>query len=133
MCLHLADSKQTIVLTILLTRLYTLWHNVCVVGQTLNGGHTVNNYQLVWSPEGRPIGAVKAKDTRAAIRKADKPYRKHLGEIYAKQFEIKETIDGRFMVTFDGLQWGKGPRDESGSSSQTWDTEQAAFEAVRNA
>lgn len=40
-------------------------------------------YTLYWSPEGRPIATVEAKTERQAIRKAPKPYRRYLGEIYA--------------------------------------------------
>ena len=43
----------------------------------------LNTYDLYWSPEGKKIDTVKATSTRAAIRKAPKPYRKYLGEIYA--------------------------------------------------
>lgn len=39
-----------------------------------------------------------------------------------KGFAIEETVDGRFLVLCEGIQWGKGPRDASGCSSQTWDT-----------
>lgn len=41
-------------------------------------------YRLVWSPEGREIARVEATSALAAIRKAPKPYRKYLGEIYAE-------------------------------------------------
>ena len=43
----------------------------------------MNTYKLIWSPEGRVIATVQAKSERAAKRKAPKPYRKFLGEIYA--------------------------------------------------
>lgn len=45
----------------------------------------MNTYRLYWSPEGRQIATVQAMNERAAIRKAPKPYRKYLGEIYAEQ------------------------------------------------
>jgi hypothetical protein len=41
-------------------------------------------YRLVWSPEGREIARVYARSARAAIRKAPKPYRRYVGEIYAE-------------------------------------------------
>lgn len=42
-------------------------------------------YTLYWAPEGRPIArGVLAGNARAAIRKAPKPYRKYLGEIWAE-------------------------------------------------
>jgi len=41
-------------------------------------------YDVYWSPEGRVIATVEAKDMRAAKRKAPQPYRKYLGEIYAQ-------------------------------------------------
>lgn len=40
-------------------------------------------YELYWSPEGKRIAVVTARTMRAAIRKAPKPYRRYLGEIYA--------------------------------------------------
>ena len=45
-------------------------------------------------------------------------------------FEIVETVDGNYMVLCQGIQWGKGPRDLSGCSSETWPTKQAAYEAI---
>lgn len=45
----------------------------------------MKTFELYWSPEGKLIATVKAKDARAAIRKAPQPYRKYLGEIYAKE------------------------------------------------
>lgn len=38
-------------------------------------------WQLYWSPEGKPIGRVRARDESSARRKAPQPYRKYLGEI----------------------------------------------------
>lgn len=43
----------------------------------------MKTYELFWSPEGRRIATVQAKDAKAAIRKAPLPYRKYPGEIYA--------------------------------------------------
>lgn len=43
----------------------------------------MKKWDLYWSPEGRRIATVEAKDMRSAIRKAPKPYRRYLGEIYA--------------------------------------------------
>jgi hypothetical protein len=40
-------------------------------------------FDLYWGPEGRKINTVYAQTMRAAIRKAPKPYRRYLGEIYA--------------------------------------------------
>jgi hypothetical protein len=42
-----------------------------------------HEYDVYWSPEGRIIARVTAKNERAAIRKAPKPYREYLGELYA--------------------------------------------------
>lgn len=41
----------------------------------------MNTYRLIWSPEGKTIAVVEAKDVKSARRKAPKPYRKYLGEI----------------------------------------------------
>ncbi len=40
----------------------------------------------------------------------------------------KETIDGRWLVSCGGIQWGPpgSPRDLSGCASDTWDTEEDA-------
>ena len=38
---------------------------------------------VIWSPEGRTIIKVEAKNARAACRKAPAPYRKFKGELYA--------------------------------------------------
>lgn len=43
------------------------------------------DYRLTWSPTGQPIGTVRASTSRAAKRKAPKPYRKYLGEIIAER------------------------------------------------
>ena len=43
----------------------------------------MKTYELFWSPEGRKIATVNARNMRAAIRKAPMPYRRYLGEIYA--------------------------------------------------
>lgn len=43
----------------------------------------MKTWQLYWSPEGKPIGVVRALTECAAIAKAPQPYRRCLGEIYA--------------------------------------------------
>jgi len=43
----------------------------------------LQTFDVYWSPEGRKIATVQAKNSRLAIRKAPKPYRKYLGEMYA--------------------------------------------------
>lgn len=45
----------------------------------------MKTYELFWSPEGRCIATVQATTPHAAIRKAPLPWRKFLGEIYAKE------------------------------------------------
>lgn len=47
-------------------------------------------FDLYWSPEGRRIATVTAATGRLAIRKAPKPYRKYLGEIYAEEVKPGE-------------------------------------------
>ena len=44
----------------------------------------LRSWVLYWSPEGRPIATVQARNKYQAIRKAPQPYRKYLGEIYAE-------------------------------------------------
>lgn len=46
-------------------------------------------FELIWAPEGKPIGRVFALSTSAAIRKAPQPYRKYLGEIRAEQVALQ--------------------------------------------
>lgn len=43
----------------------------------------MKTYDLFWSPEGRRIATVQARDSYHAVRKAPKPYAKYLGEIHA--------------------------------------------------
>jgi hypothetical protein len=44
--------------------------------------------------------------------------------------EIKETIDGKWMILCNGFQWGEPPLDTSGCSSQVWDTKELALMAL---
>jgi hypothetical protein len=44
----------------------------------------MHTYTLWWAPEGRPIAVVRALNAQAALRKAPRPWRKYLGEIYAE-------------------------------------------------
>jgi len=53
-------------------------------------------YDLFWSPEGRRIATVTAKDARSAKRKAPMPYRRYLGEIYT--VEVSEAVDAQRWV-----------------------------------
>ena len=45
----------------------------------------MKTYKLYWSPEGKLIDTVRAETAQAAIKKAPKPYRQYLGEIYAEE------------------------------------------------
>ena len=47
----------------------------------------MKTYRLVWSPTGQEIAVVKARTPNAAKRKAPKPYRKYLGEIYVEKIK----------------------------------------------
>lgn len=38
-------------------------------------------WKLIWAPEGKEIGVVRARTPQAARKKAGKPYTKYLGEI----------------------------------------------------
>ena len=49
--------------------------------------YNLNTYNVYLSPEGRVIATVHALSERDAIRKAPKPYRKFLGEMYAVKVE----------------------------------------------
>lgn len=49
----------------------------------------MSTWRLFWIPEGRCIATVQARTARAAIRKAPRPYRQYLGEIYAENGDSK--------------------------------------------
>lgn len=42
----------------------------------------MEKWLIIWSPEGRPIAAVFAKDAKDAKRQAPAPYSKRMGEVY---------------------------------------------------
>ena len=46
-------------------------------------------WAIFWAPEGRRITLVAASSSTAAKRKAPKPYRKFLGEIYAELLTVQ--------------------------------------------
>ena len=48
------------------------------------------------------------------------------------RYELVETVDREWMVLVGGVQWGKGPHDLSGCSSQTWPTREEAKQAIEN-
>jgi hypothetical protein len=52
---------------------------------------SMKTYRLYWSPEGKHITNVRAKNEMEAIRKAPKPYKEYLGEIYAEEIKVKRT------------------------------------------
>lgn len=55
-------------------------------GRTVSKAKRVlRTFSVYWSPEGRVIATVQAMTARAAIRKAPMPYRRYLGEMYAKE------------------------------------------------
>jgi len=45
----------------------------------------MKTWNLFWSPTGQQIATVEARTRRAAIRKAPRPWRQFLGEIYAEE------------------------------------------------
>lgn len=45
----------------------------------------MHRFKLVWSPEGKTIAEVTAKDAQAAKRQTPYPYRRMRGEVYAEQ------------------------------------------------
>ena len=59
--------------------------NVAELGQRIAEEKLpLRKWNVYWAPEGRVIATVEAKSARQAIRKAPKPYRKYLGEMYAE-------------------------------------------------
>lgn len=77
-------------------------------------------FKLFWSPEGKHIGTVEAKDASAAKRLAPKPYRKYLGEIYAVQLLVTRCV-GIYRVEW----WSDGrcvaSSQVNGTVIGTWD------------
>jgi hypothetical protein len=67
----------------------------------------VKTFTLYWAPEGRRIATVQARDERAAKRKTPQPYRKYLGEIYARD-AVPCALCGQ--VIDDGKPCGCGAR-----------------------
>ena len=53
--------------------------------ETSSKATPMKSYRLLWSPTAQVIATVQATTKRAAIRKAPKPYRRYLGEIYAEE------------------------------------------------
>lgn len=47
-----------------------------------------------------------------------------------RALSVEETVDGRWMILSSGIQWGEGPHDASGCSSQTWETREDALRAI---
>lgn len=68
-----------------------------------------------------PCKAYKASDQPKAFGNAPS---------LPKGFSIEEVAGGGWMILKDGLQWGQGPRDSSGASSQVWPTKAAAISAL---
>lgn len=69
---------------------------------------TKNTFDLYWSPEGRKIATITARSESAAIRKAPKPYRRYLGEIYAVK------VQGVDNATIQRVNLGETSRRHSG-------------------
>lgn len=65
---------------------------------------------LTWSPEGKPIGNVRADTAQEAIRMAPQPYRKYLGEIYAEEVPQLLDIDGCIHINPDAILLKVYPR-----------------------
>lgn len=61
----------------------------------------MKTWKLYWTPEGKCIGTVVAKTAREAIRKAEHPYRKYLGEIYAEEFKPSFPEKNRDRMVLD--------------------------------
>jgi len=45
--------------------------------------------------------------------------------------EVVEAVGGEWIVLCNGFQWGKGPLDMSGCSSETWPTKAEALLAIK--
>lgn len=42
-------------------------------------------FKIFWSPEGRCIATVEARNAAQALRKTPRPYRKYMGEVYVEE------------------------------------------------
>ena len=58
-------------------------------------------FDLYWSPEGKRIATVQARDEKSAKRKAPMPYRKFRGEIYTVE---RSAIGASQSVLIDARQ-----------------------------
>lgn len=47
----------------------------------------MQKWLIFWSPEGRPIKEVEAKDEQSARKKTPLPYKKYMGEVYVQRTE----------------------------------------------
>lgn len=45
----------------------------------------MKKWNIIWSPEGRVIATVDAKDAAAAKKQTPKPYKKYMGEVYVEE------------------------------------------------
>lgn len=61
--------------------------------QTKVTTRTLKLYNVFWAPEGRVIAQVEAFNPRKAIRKAPKPYRRYLGEMYAEEVIPQASVE----------------------------------------
>lgn len=84
----------------------------------------MRTYNVYWSPEGRVIATVQAKDQRAAIRKAPKPYRKYLGELYAVDATEPNAWKATIVLESEGFLLG-GTRVHESSAFFEYDSAKA--------
>jgi hypothetical protein len=85
----------------------------------------MTTFDLYWSPEGRKIATVDAKDRKSAIRKAPKPYNCYPGEIYAFN-----AFEATVSIWSDGLLLGGTKRHVSSAFESKEDAEAWAQQAV---
>jgi hypothetical protein len=50
----------------------------------------LKTFNIVWSPEGRTIATVEARDAASAKKQTPAPYKRYMGEVYV---ELKSVTD----------------------------------------
>jgi hypothetical protein len=45
----------------------------------------LRKFKIVWSPEGRTIATVDARDEKSAKSQAPAPYKRYMGEVYVEE------------------------------------------------
>lgn len=89
------------------------------------------SFDIYWSPEGRKIATVQAKDMRAAKRKAPMPYRKYLGELYAVDTFAPNSFKAIITLESEGFLLGGTRVHESSPFKEQFSAQDFADQSVQ--